>query len=40
VFSTSADQAFTLQWGRLDGSTPPQTIATLDAYPFFDAVLP
>jgi hypothetical protein len=40
VFSTSAGQAFTLQWGRLDGATPPQTIATLDAYPFFDAVLP
>jgi hypothetical protein len=40
VFSTSADQAFTLQWGRLDGSTLPQTIATLDAYPFFDAILP
>jgi hypothetical protein len=40
VFSTSTGQAFTLHWGHLDGSTLPQTIATLDAYPFFDAVLP
>jgi len=40
VFSSSAGQAFTLNWGRWDESTPPQTITTVDAYPFFDAVLP
>jgi len=40
VYSSSAGQAFTLTWGRWDGSTPPQTITTLDAYPFFDAVQP
>jgi hypothetical protein len=40
VFSSSAGQVFTLHWGQVDGTAPPQVIATLDAYPFFDAVLP
>jgi hypothetical protein len=39
VYRSSAGEAFTLNWGRWDGSMPPQTIATLDTYPFFDAVL-
>ncbi len=40
VFSTHGEDGFTLSFGLLDVPVRPQTVATLDAYPFFDAVLP
>ena len=40
VFLTRLDGTLTLQFGLLDVPAPPQTIATMDTAPFFDAVLP
>ena len=40
VYSALAGESFTLFFGLLDVPTAPQPIATLEAYPVFDAVLP
>ena len=40
VFSAAAGDQFTLNVGSLDASAPLQTIATLSAYPIFDAAAP